>query len=59
MQRAVTTENCGTYVLDLIAVRELAKAKNARDAESIFERFAPDVPRAHRCDVWLACEEED
>ena len=56
MQVGITTRN-GTYTLDLIAVRELQKAKHAADAESIFNRFASNVPRADRQEVWNKCDE--
>ena len=45
------------YTLDRLAVSELQKAENGRDAEAVFNRFAPHVPRCDRGDIWFAVDD--
>lgn len=52
----IATEVGHAYELDMIAIRELQKAKNAADAEAIFNRFAPHVERRDRCGIWFAVD---
>lgn len=53
----IKLENGHEYELEMIAVRELQKANNGKDAESTFNRFACHVPKCHRGMVWFAVDD--
>lgn len=52
----LVTEQGHCHDLDMIAIRELQKAKTGDVAEDIFNRFAPHVPRCDRGGIWFAVD---
>ena len=50
------TVNGVTFYLTDYAVLALQGAKDGRQAEAAFERYADDVPRSHRGGVWQAVD---
>jgi hypothetical protein len=53
----LTTENGHTYDLDAPAIRGLQCARNASEAEDVFNKWAPHVAANDRCGIWFAVDD--